>query len=243
MKKVVVVAPTFNEADNIGSFLAAVLSQEKNLPGWELFILISDSHSTDQTAEFVKKFASEYKNIHYLDVQKRGLGLGLTRGLDYAVKKLSADVLVTMEADLSNDPRQLPDFLAKVKRADLVLGSRYAKGGRIVNWSWWRKLLSRMANLAIMLLTLELRIHEFTNLYRAFRKGVWKKIRPKVCLHTDWLFVPAFALEAAKNGVKIVEEPIIYYDRFGGRSKMHTLSYTKNLLHYIFRYKLNAHRS
>lgn len=243
MKKVVVVAPTFNEADNIGSFLAAVLSQEKNLPGWQLSILISDSHSTDQTAEFVKKFSSEYKNIHYLDVQKRGLGLGLTKGLDYAVEELRADVLVTMEADLSNDPNQLPDFIRKIGDADVVIGSRYSLGGRVVNWSWWRRMMSLGANLALRVLAGWPNIHEFTNLYRAFRKGVWESLRLKVSLHRGWIFVPAFAFEILGNTFKIVEQPILYFDRFGGRSKMRTISYTKNLLLYAIRFRLEKSAS
>ena len=230
-KKVIVVAPTYNEEANIGSFIASVLAQDVD-------ILISDSHSLDGTAEIVKELASKDKRIHYLDVKERGLGLGLCKGLDYAVSKLSADILITMEADMSNDPKQLPQFLEKVKKADVVIGSRYVKGGQITNWSWWRKIFSLGANTILRLLAWAPKLHEFTNLYRAFTKDAWLSIKPKIFMHTGWLFVPAFAFEALDSKLKITEQPIVYFDRYGGRSKMKTLSYTKNLLHYAFRYRI-----
>ncbi|MCL4390469.1 MAG: glycosyltransferase [Patescibacteria group bacterium] len=232
MKKVVVVAPTFNEAENITAFIAAVSK-------FNVDVLISDSHSTDATAQLVKKFRS--KRVHYLDVKKRGLGLGLSAGLDYAVNKLKADYLVTMEADLSCDPKLLPKFIAGLKNYDVVIGSRYAPGGGVENWSWWRKLLSLGANFVLRCLLLFPKLHEFTNLYRAFRKEVWLGLRSEVSVHRGWLFVPAFAFEVVSSKFKFTELPFVYFDRFGGRSKMRTLSYTKNLLHYALRYTLKKY--
>lgn len=230
-RKIVVVAPTFNEEANIGSFIASVLAQNVEL-------LISDSHSSDGTAAIVQHMSQKDKRVHYLDVKERGLGLGLIKGIDYAVEKLKADVIITMEADLSNDPHQIPDFINKMTKADIVIGSRYVKGGKITNWSWWRKAFSYGANAILRLLTWTKKTHEFTNLYRAFTKEVWFDIRPKIQMHTGWLLVPAFAFEALNSNFKMVEQPIIYFDRFGGKSKMKTLSYTKNLLHYGIRYRM-----
>lgn len=230
-RKVVVVAPTFNEKENIQSFLEAVLVQKVE-------VLISDSHSSDGTAEIVKKFAAKDRRVHYLDVEKRGLGLALSKGLDYATETLKADVLVTMEADMSNDPKQLPEFIKKLENADVVIGSRYISGGAITNWSWWRKILSWWANLVLRILALSKRLHEFTNLYRVFSKDAWIEIRGKVSIYLDWLFVPAFAFEVLDTKLRIVENPIIYFDRFGGRSKMQTPSYTIDLLRYALRYRI-----
>lgn len=229
--KVVVVAPTFNEEENIGSFIASVMAHNVD-------VLVSDSHSSDATAAIVKELASKDKRIHYLDVKERGLGLALGKGLDYAVSKLGADVLVTMEADMSNDPKQIPDFLEKVKKIDIVLGSRYTRGGRIVNWSWWRRGFSLGANYILRFLAWTSKTREFTNLYRAFTKEAWVAVRPKICMHVGWLFVPAFVFEALDSKLKITEQPIVYFDRYGGRSKMRTLSYTQDLLHYALRYRI-----
>ncbi len=234
-RKIVVVAPTYNEEENIRGFLTSVLVNNVD-------VLVSDSHSSDRTGEIVKELARKNERVHYLDVKERGLGLGLSRGMDYAVDKLGADVIITMEADSSADPKQFPDFLKKLEKADLVLGSRYVSGGRIVNWSWWRKLLSLTGNLILQFFAWTTKVHEFTNLYRAFNKNVWIKIRPKIIMYNDWLFVPAFTFEALTSGFKVVEQPVIFTDRFGGKSKMKTLSYTKNLLLYALRYRLKKVR-
>lgn len=230
-KKIVVVAPTYNEEANIGSFIASVLAQDVE-------ILISDSHSNDGTAEIVKEMASKDKRVCYLDIKERGLGLGLSKGLDYAVDKLKADILITMEADLSCDPKQISDFVKKLDKTDVVIGSRYVKGGKITNWTWWRKCFSLGANLILKLLAWT-KVSEFTNLYRAFTKEVWLDLKPKIGMHLDWIFVPAFAFEVLHSKFKVKELPIVYFDRYGGRSKMKTLSYTRNLLRYAFRYRIN----
>ena len=230
-RKVVVVAPTFNEAENIAAFIEAVSK-------YPVKILVSDSHSTDGTAKIVRK----YKDVCYLDVRKRGLGLGLSEGTNYAFSQLKADVVITMEADLSNDISMLPEFIKLANKYDFVIGSRYAAGGGIKNWSWWRRLLSLCANNVLRVLSGALNIHEFTNLYRAFNKKVWEDIKDRVSIHTDWLFVPAFAFEALSGKYKVIELPYTFFDRFGGRSKMNTVSYTKNLLKYavVFRLQKSA---
>ena len=237
MKKVVVVAPTFNEAESIEKFIAQVLAQRNSLPEYELKLLNSASQSKDKTADIVKKIAVKDKNIVYLDVLERGLGLGLVKGLNYAVEKMGADVLVTMEADLSNDPSEIAQFVKKTEKFDVVIGSRYIEGGMIANWSWWRRAASQAANYILMFLAWTSRLHEFTNLYRAFTKEVWEGVKPNIKIHKGWLFVPAFAFEVLGSQYKVAEIPIIYFDRFGGRSKMRTFSYTKDLLRYALRFR------
>lgn len=233
MKKVVVVAPTFNEQDNIASFLTTVSP-------FVFEIIISDSQSTDQTAAIVKTFSAKNPGIHFLPGKVPGpgkLGAGLATGINHAFDRLGADVVITMEADLSNNPAELPKFIKKAQTADLVIGSRYCPGGKIVNWSWWRKSLSQGANSVLALLVGTHQTHEFTNLYRAFNKTTWDAVGSKASIHTGWLFVPAFAFEALGTKLKVVEQPIVYSDRFGGRSKMQTVSYTKNILRYALRYR------
>ncbi len=243
-KKVVVVAPTYNEGENISQFIASILAEVKSLRDYKLELLISDSHSRDKTPEIVKAIAVKNKSIHYLDTKISGpgkLGSGLAIGLDYAVNKLAADYLVTMEADLSCDPKLLPKFINQLEKYDVVIGSRYISGGSITNWAWWRRSLSFAANRSLHFLV-NGRINEFTNLYRAFTKTTWLRLRRAVSVHDDWLFVPAFAFEGLVSGLKVIEQPIVYSDRFGGRSKMSTVSYTKNLIHYALRYRLNKNQ-
>jgi hypothetical protein len=86
------------------------------------------------------------------------------------------------------------------------------------------------------------RLYEFTNLYRAFDRKVWLTLKKKISRNEGWLFVPAFIFESLALGIKFTEVPIIYFDRFGGRSKMRTLSYTKNLLIYAAQFKIRNSR-
>ncbi len=243
MKKLAVVAPTFNEEENIAAFLKAVLAVQKKLSATRLEIVISDSHSTDGTAKIVQTLARRNKNIHYLDVQKRGLGLGISRGLDFAFDNLKADYAITLEADLSCDPTQIPQFAKVLEKADLVIGSRYVNGGKIKNWSLWRKILSKGANLVLRLLIWQPQIHEFTNLYRGMTREVWQKLRSRTAVYKDWLFLAEFVFASLQSGLKIKELPITYFDRFGGRSKMNTVGYTQDLMRSALRYRLKESAS
>lgn len=238
MSRIAIVAPTFNEQENISNFIDAIFSETKKLNSSETFLIISDSHSTDDTAKIVGDKSRKKKNLIYLDVKRRGLGLGIREGLNYAVDKLKADFLITIEADLSNDPKKIPRIVELLKKYDLVIGSRYVHGGGIKNWSWWRKKLSFCANLGLRLLAMS-EIHEYTNLYRGFSRSTWLKLRNQLNQYGGWLFVPAFIFEFLSIGMSSVEMPFIYFDRFGGRSKMRTLSYTKNLLLYALSYRIN----
>lgn len=238
MKRLVIVAPTYNESANINNFVAAIFLEAKKITGCETFLLISDSHSSDNTPSLVKKLQKSNKRLVYLDVKKRGLGLGLIEGLDYATTKLQADLLVTIEADLSNDPKKLGEIVRLLGEYDLVIGSRYAPGGGIDNWSWWRKKLSLMANTVLKILAWS-RVNEYTNLYRGFRKEVWQSIRKNLKKYDGWLFVPAFVFEALPMNFSLVEMPYTYFDRFGGTSKMNTIAYTKSLLWYALHYRLS----
>jgi dolichol-phosphate mannosyltransferase len=226
-RKVVVVAPTYNEEKNIAAFIEAVLR-------YPVRLVIADSHSHDQTPAMIKK----YPTVVYLDVVKRGLGLGLKEGINYAFNRLGADAVITMEADLSSDMAKLPEFLSGLKKYDLVIGSRYAPGGGVRNWSWWRKILSRSANALLRLLSGAWEIHEFTNLYRGFNRKVWEKVKEPLAVHQGWLFVPAFIFEALPYSFPTKEVPFVFVDRPGGESKMNTVSYTFALLNYALRFRL-----
>ncbi len=244
MKKLVIVAPTFNEEENIEDFITNTLAQQIRLNNVDLELLISDSISNDKTKEIVQKMQKKEKKLHFLESKTPGpgkLGAGLIEGLDYATSNLKADYLITMEADLTNDVNKIPEIADLLSKFEVVICSRYINGGRVVNWSLWRKFLSYFANLILRTLSGGSKLHEFTNLYRGFHKDVWQKLRPELIAQTDWLFVPAFVFAVIQGKFKTVEIPYTFYDRFGGRSKMQTPSYTKNLLIFALKYRLNRH--
>src|SRR5206468_1913810 len=124
---------------NIKSFILTLLPILKTLHG---VVIVVDSKSTDKTLSIVSQLAKRYpKLISYLTTPK-GLGVSLTSGLNYAARKFHPDILITLEADMSNDPKQIPQFIRALKTRDIVLGSRYVHGGKVKNWSLWRKGLS-----------------------------------------------------------------------------------------------------
>ncbi len=134
-KRVVYIIPTYNESENIKDMLALVDSIFKKLTKYEYKILVVDDTSPDGTGDIVKKISSKNRKIILLSGKKEGLGAAVIRGLVYAQKKLSADYVVTNEADFSYSPKEIPKILKKLDSGwDVVAGSR-----RITNLSSWPK--------------------------------------------------------------------------------------------------------
>ena len=114
MKRVVVVAPTYNERGSIEEAVKQIVSQDGKVPGYEVHVLVVDSSSPDGTGEVAKKLTDKNPRVHFLDVKERGLGLGIIRGYEYALKELDADILMQIDADLQHDPNDIPKFLKKI---------------------------------------------------------------------------------------------------------------------------------
>lgn len=240
MKKVAVILPTYNEQDNIKNVIGQVLSQEKNLKNYELYVVISDSHSPDQTPQIVKEISSRDKRVFYLDVRERGIGRGLVGGIKFAIEKLKAEIIVQMDADLSHDPASLPLFISKIEQGyDLVLGSRFVSGGQN-NLELFRRILSFGASLEIRILTGLLSVSEWTTSYRAFETSLFKKINLDTVPWQSTSFVtqPAFVYQAIKAGAKYVEIPIVFEDRRAGYSKMQIFRYIIDINLYFLNMRL-----
>jgi glycosyltransferase involved in cell wall biosynthesis len=127
--RAVVVTPTFDEKDNIADLIEAVLAEQAAVDAFELHLLVADSHSADGTLEIVAALAGQNPRVHLLDVQERGIGIGLFRGFQHAIDALDADVLIEMDADFQHNPQDIPLFLAKIAEGyDVVVGSRFVDG-------------------------------------------------------------------------------------------------------------------
>lgn len=230
----VIIVPTFNEAENIKLLIPAILAQNTKLTNIELNVLVSDSHSEDNTAEIVKKMARLDNRIHFLDVVQRGIGVGLMKGFDYAIEKLDADILGQMDADFSHDPDDLTKLFAALKgETNLVIGSRFAKGGAN-RLPITRQIFSRGASTVARLLTGYLKVREWTTSYRLFTADLYRKInRDRIPWQsTSFVFQIAFVVESLRAGAKIAEVPIIFTDRRFGQSKMNTFKYIVHVLAY-----------
>jgi len=234
MQKIVVTCPTYNEKKNIKNIATVILAQQKYLPKYELQVLFSDSHSPDGTYSFAQKLAQKNPNIHALDVKQRGIGVGIYLGHKYAIEKLGAEILIQMDADLQQDPADIPRFIKEIEKGyDLVIGSRLVKGGAN-QLEWHRRIFTSGASWICRILWGELKLHEFTNSYRAFTKELFEKVNfDKIpWKSTSYVYQPAFLNEALLAGAKWVEIPIIFRHRSAGLSKIKASSYIKDLMLY-----------
>lgn len=242
--KVVIIIPTYNERKNIGRLIDTVQPIIKDLPKkFDVHLLIVDDSSPDGTAQVVKDKQKSDKNIHLLsNPEKAGLGGAYLKGMEYATKKLSADVMMEFDADFSHDPQRIPAFLEKIDQGyDMVLGSRYIPGGTIPeNWGLHRKFLSYFGNWIIRIVMTYFSIHDWTTGYRAIRSTVYEAIKAQMdeIGFRGYTFQIGFLHKTIRKGFKVTEVPIDFIDRTEGESKLGP-EYVKNTLLYIFRIRFH----
>lgn len=238
--KTVIIIPTYNEKGNIGRLIDVVETILVKLPTkYETHILVVDDTSPDGTAKEVESKQKKYKNLHLLiNPKKAGLGGAYLKGMAYAVKNLQADVLMEFDADFSHDPKKIPAFLKAIEGgSDLVLGSRYIRGGTIPeNWGWHRKFLSIMGNFTIRVIMTNFSIKDWTTGFRAIKRNVYESV--KVAINRERFFGYTFQIgflhQALRQGYKVSEVPINFIDRTHGKSKLGP-EYIKNTLIFIIR--------
>jgi dolichol-phosphate mannosyltransferase len=209
-----VVIPTYNEAENIELILDRVRASVPSLD-----VLVVDDGSPDGTGELADKIAAFDDQVQVMHrSQKRGLGAAYLAGFDWGLER-GYDVLVEMDADGSHLPEQLPRLLDALADADLVLGSRWVRGGRVVNWPKRRELLSRSAN-TYARLALGFSLHDATAGFRAFRRTTLESIDLWSVSSQGYCFQVDLARRAVAAGLRVVEVPITFVEREHGRSKM-----------------------
>jgi dolichol-phosphate mannosyltransferase len=232
---IAVITPTYNEQDNIETITNEILAQQANLaPNDELHVVISDSHSPDQTGQIAMRMQSQNPRVHYVDVQTRGIGIGIVEGFRYAVDKLNADMLVSMDADLSHPPSKIPVMAEKIREGyDLIIGSRYAKGGSN-NYGPYRKMQSWLGNQILRLFMGVYDVQEFLTSYRALTSDLFKKanLDNVPWRATTFVFQPAFIYELFQHNPKYIEVPFDFINRRAGRSKMNTFRYMRDVLQF-----------
>lgn len=224
MNKVVVIIPTYNEKENIGLLIDKLEEVFKKVPQkWEMHILVVDDSSPDGTGEVVKEKMKEFKNVHLLtNKEKVGLGGAYMKGMEYATGEMKADLMFEFDADFQHDPELIPSFLEKVdKGADLVLGSRYMKGGSIPKfWGIHRKILSVGGNIFTRVMMLDTKIHDWTTGYRTVRPELFLKVKSKITELKTYSFQLQFLYQARKLGANIAEVPLNFKERYRGYSKI-----------------------
>jgi dolichol-phosphate mannosyltransferase len=234
--KIVVIPATYNEKGNIER-LITILEEEAfpKIKNHDMYILVADDNSPDGTADVVRDLMKKWKNLDVSSGEKKGLGAAYVRAMTYAIDKMGADIVCEIDADLSHDPREIPNFIKKLDEGnDIVVGTRYSNGGSMPeNWPFIRKLFSVTANLIVRSVTGRFKIHDWTGGFRALKKEVFLKEKDKVKSYQGYTFQVAFLFNAVMDGFKVGEVPIHFADRTLGRSKIAPLEYIINLLTYI----------
>ncbi len=210
---VLVVVPTYNEAENVVQIAAAVR-------GLGYGLLVVDDGSPDGTGEIADGLAADDSGIGVLHrTKKEGLGPAYAAGFRLALEQ-GAQVICEMDADFSHDPADLPRLIAAVDSgAALAIGSRYVPGGGVENWPWHRRWLSRGGNIYAGTL-LRTKVKDMTAGFRAFRADALKKLDFASCEASGYGFQVEMAWSASRAGLEIQEVPIIFRDRARGTSKM-----------------------
>ena len=214
----VLIVPTFNEAANIERFLTDIRT---HAPATE--ILVVDDNSPDQTAKIAETVAAKLGSIKIINrTGKRGYAVASREAMLSAIND-GYDVVATMDADFSHDPKVLIKLISLVNSdTALVIGSRYVPGGGVTNWPLFRRILSRWGNLYTAF-CLRLKIKDCTSGFRAYSATSLKKIDLANLTAEGYAFLSemAFVISREKLGA-IVESPIVYLDRAFGDSKMNT---------------------
>lgn len=214
MNSSLVIVPTYNECDNVANIAAAVLV---NLP--EAEILFVDDNSPDGTGDLLDRMVAENPRIHVMHRPgKQGLGRAYTAGFKWALER-EFSYIFEMDADFSHDPAELPNFIKAIQEADLVLGSRYIGGIRVMNWPMIRLLISTGAGRFVRIIT-GLPIHDPTGGFKCFRREVLAAIDLDKIKSNGYSFQIEMTHNAWMLGFRIKEIPITFEDRRAGFSKM-----------------------
>lgn len=223
-QKVVIIMPTYNEAENIGRMIEELVDKEfPKIKGAEMHLLVVDDNSPDGTGDVVKRAMKTRKNLHLLQGEKQGLGWAYVRGMKYAMSKLRADAVMEMDADFQHPPRFVKPMVdAYLNGADYVIGSRYIPGGSVPKeWAVSRKAISFFGNLFIRLVLLKPNLHDLTTGFRLTKvKGVLDKIdldnlmeKQRFAYKVDLLY------QSVKNAKRVVEVPLEFAPRAKETSK------------------------
>ncbi len=211
---VLVIIPTYQECQNVASIVSRVRAA---VPA--AHVLVADDNSPDGTGDIADKLAAEDDHIHVLHrVEKAGLGAAYLAGFRYGLDA-GYGVLVEMDADGSHQPEQLPQLLAALDTADVVLGSRWVRGGEVVNWPKSREILSRGGN-TYARLALGIPFRDATGGYRAYRARVIASFDLDTIRSQGYCFQVDLAWRSWLRGFRVIEVPITFVERELGASKM-----------------------
>ncbi len=209
-----VIIPTYNELDNVSEVIRRVLQQTGDLD-----VLVVDDNSPDGTGDLVAELSKREPRLKLIRRSgKLGLGTAYITGFKYALEH-NYKFIFEMDADLSHDPDEIPNFLNAISSADLVIGSRYINGVNVINWPLSRLVLSYTASLYTRLIT-GMPIKDTTSGFKCFRREVLETIDLDKIRSGGYAFQIEMNWNSWREGFRIREIPIVFVDRTVGKSKM-----------------------
>ena len=212
--RVLVIIPTYQERESLPLIVARVRTAVPTA-----HVLVADDNSPDGTGKIADELAASDDHLHVLHrPAKKGLGAAYVAGFEWALSN-GYDAIVEMDADGSHQPEQLPDLLAALTDADVVLGSRWVPGGKVSNWPKSREVLSRGAN-AYARVALGIPLRDATGGYRVYRAEVLRSFDLTTVRSQGYCFQVDLALRSWQHGYRVVEVPISFVERALGASKM-----------------------
>ena len=214
MNQTIIIVPTYNERENLPRMAAKLLS----LPV-AVDVLVVDDNSPDGTGKIADELAAKHPQIHVLHrADKEGLGRAYLAGFQWALEK-NYEFIFEMDCDFSHDPDEIPNFLKAAQNADLVIGSRYTGGVRVLNWPLKRLLLSRCAGVYVWLVT-GLPVTDPTGGFKCFRRRALQALNLERVHSNGYSFQIEITHRLWRQGFAVAEVPIIFADRIRGQSKM-----------------------
>ncbi|MCC2630516.1 MAG: glycosyl transferase, group 2 family protein [Candidatus Paceibacter sp.] len=211
MPKILIIIPTYNESENIVKLIDALFAENLNAD-----ILVVDD-SSDNTAEFVRARQKDEPRLFIIKrTQKGGRGSAVMEGFAFGMER-DYTRIVEMDADFSHDPRELKTLLAASADDTLVIGSRYLKDSKILNWPLTRRIFSKCANFYANMI-LHIGIHDYTNGYRVYGREALKKLEPEKIKGQGYIVLSEISFQLFRKDVKFVEVPTVFVNRRRGAS-------------------------
>jgi dolichol-phosphate mannosyltransferase len=221
--RVLVSLATYNERDNL-----APLVREIRAAAPAADVLVTDDNSPDGTGRLADELAAADPHVHVLHRPgKLGLGTAIVAAMRYALEH-GYDLFVNMDADFSHHPRYLPDLLKGMQRHDVMIGSRYVKGGGTANWPWTRELISRSVNLLVRFL-MRLPARDCSGGYRCYRVAKLGTADLDRLLSRGYSFQQEVLYRCRRVGCRIGETPIVFENRRAGASKVNPKEAARSL--------------
>lgn len=213
--KTLIIVPTYNECENISLLMGGITAKAPRCD-----VLFIDDNSTDGTQDEIAKFMEQEPQRVFIEKRpgKLGLGTAYIHGFKWGLAK-GYERIIQMDADLSHDPKYLPEMISLLNRNDLVIGSRYVRGGGTRNWSFIRRCISRFGSIYARMV-LQLPVNDFTGGFNGWRATTLAALPLDDVKSNGYVFQIEMKARALRSGFGSVEMPIVFVDRQVGQSKM-----------------------